>query len=320
MIAWFGRALLAAAAFCLAVPAAAQVIGIGANAQGTMAYATAAAIGKAATDGRQLQARVQPSAGPTVYMPQIEAGELEAGIVSMVSIHEYLQKQSADAKRNHNIRLAVILFPLRVGMLVKKDSDIRTVADLRGKRVSGSFPSQINSLWMAEATLASAGISYADVVVVPAPHVVRGIEDFAAGRSDAAFFALGAGKVAEVNAQVGGVRFLSIENTPRARAGLEKHAPGTYVSAVAPLPALVGVVGPINVVATDLTLIAGAKAPEEAVYKLVKATHEKRAELAAAVPSFREMQPDQMVKKAAFEFHPGAVRAYREIGVWPPKE
>ena len=34
MTAWFGRALLAAAAFCLAVPAAAQVIGIGANAQG----------------------------------------------------------------------------------------------------------------------------------------------------------------------------------------------------------------------------------------------------------------------------------------------
>jgi uncharacterized protein len=201
---------------------------------------------------------------------------------------------------------------------VRKDSAIRTVADLRGKRVPGEFATQINSLWMAEATLASAGLTYADVQTVPVPHVVRGIDDFAAGRTDAAFFSLGAAKVAEVNAQVGGVRFLSVDNNARTAAAFEKHAPGSYVSSVTPSPALVGIAEPTNVLATDLTMIVGTKTTEEVVYKLVKSAYEKRAEMAEAFPPFREMT--RMAKKAAFEFHPGAIKAYQELGAWPPKE
>lgn len=320
MIALLGRALAATLVLGLAGGAAAQVVGIGANPQGTLAYSSAAALAKAAGDAAQLQVRVQPSAGPSIYMPQVDSGEMEAGVVTLLSIHEYLNRRGADAKRPHNIRLGVILFPLRAGFLVRRDAEIRTVADLRGKRVSGEFATQVNSLWMAEATLASAGLTYADVLSVPAPHVVRSIDDLAAGRTDAGFFSLGAAKVAEVNALLsGGIRFLSVEDGPRTRAAFEKHAPGSYVSPVAPSPALVGVVGPTNVLATDLTLIVGAKAPEETIYKLVKSAYEKRADLAAAVPAFRDMTPDHMVKMTAFEFHPGAIRAYREIGVWPPK-
>jgi hypothetical protein len=317
------RRALAVAALGLAAPvsASAQIVGIGSNPQGTLAYSAAAALGKAAADVSKLQARVQPSAGPSIYMPQIDSGELETGIVTLLSIHEYTGRPGADAKKPHNIRLAIILFPLRAGILVRRDSSLRTVADLRGKRVTGEFATQINSLWMAEATLASAGLSYADVSVVPAPHVVRGIEDFAAGRADAAFFSLGAAKVAEVNAQVsGGVRFLSVEDGPRTRAAFAKHAPGSYVSPVTPSPALAGIVAPTNVLATDLTMIAGAQAPDEVIYKLVKSAYEKRAELGEAFPPFREMTPDRMVKQTAFAFHPGAIRAYQEIGVWPPKE
>ena len=318
MIACLGRALAATAVLGLAVSASAQIVGIGTNPQGTLAYSSAAALAKAAVDSAKLQVRVQPSAGPSIYMPQIDSGELETGIVTLLSIHEFAGRGVAAAKKPHNIRLAIILFPLRAGILVKKDSPIRAVADLRGKRATGEFATQINSLWMAEATLASAGLTYADVQTVPVPHVVRGIEDFAAGRADAAFFSLGAAKVAEVNAQVGGVRFVSVENNARTAAAFEKHAPGSYVSQVTPSPALVGIPEPTNVLATDLTMIAGAKTPDEVVYKLVKSAYEKRAEMAEAFPPFREMTA--MAKKSAFEFHPGAIKAYQEIGAWPPQE
>lgn len=319
MIAWLGRILAATAMLGLAASASAQIVGIGSNPQGTLAYSSAAALAKAAVDSAKLQVRVQPSAGPSIYMPQIDSGELETGIVTLLSIHEYTGRGGEAAKKPHNIRLAIILFPLRGGILVKKDSPIRTVADLRGKRVTGEFATQINSLWMAEATLASAGLTYADVQTVPVPHVVRGIEDFAAGRADAAFFSLGAAKVAEVNAQVGGgVRFVSVENNARTAAAFEKHAPGSYVSQVVPSPVLAGIVEPTNVLATDLTMIAGAKTPDEVVYKLVKSAYEKRAEMAEAFPPFREMT--RMAKKTVFEFHPGAIKAYQEIGLWPPKE
>jgi TRAP transporter TAXI family solute receptor len=303
MMAWLGRFVAATAMLGLAASASAQIVGIGTNPQGTLAYSSAATLAKAAGDVAKLQVRVQPSAGPS--------------IVTLLSIHEFAGR-GGEAKKPHNLRLAIILFPLRGGILVKKDSAIRTIADLRGKRVTGEFATQINSLWMAEATLASAGLTYADVQNVPVPHVVRGIEDFAAGRADAAFFSLGAAKVAEVNAQVGGVRFISVENNARTAAAFEKHAPGSYVSQVTPSPALVGIPEPTNILATDLTMIVGTKTPDEVVYKLVKSAYEKRAEMADAFPPFKEMTA--MAKKAAFEFHPGAIKAYTEIGTWPPKE
>jgi len=318
MVAWLGRMVAATAMLGFAASASAQIVGIGSNPPGTLAYSSAAALAKAANDAAKLQVRVQPSAGPSIYMPQIDSGELETGIVTLLSIYEYTGRPGADAKKPHNLRLAIVLFPLRAGILVRRGSPIRSVADLRGKRVPGEFATQINSLWMAEATLASAGLTYADVQTVPVPHVVRGMDDFAAGRADAAFFSLAAAKVAEVNAQLGGVRFLSVENNARTAAAFAKHAPGSYVSQVVPSPALAGVPEPTNVLATDLTMIAGAKASDELIYKLVKSAYEKRAEMAEAFPPFREMTA--MAKKAAFEFHPGAIKAYQEFGLWPPKD
>lgn len=302
-----------------ASPASAQLVGIGTNPQGTMAYSAAAAIAKHANDAFGMQARIQPSAGPTVYMPQINAGELETGIVTIVSIHEYLQRAEFGGKKEHDIRLAAIMFPLRLGLFVRKASDVKTIHDLRGKRVAGEFRSQMNSQWMAEALLASAGLTYNDVLTVPAPHVARGADDFGSGRVDATIFSLGTSKVAELNAAVGGVRFLSVADTAATKAAFEKHAPGTYLSRVVPSPVLVGINEPTNVIATDLTLIAGAKAADEVIYKIVKSMHDHRASLAAAVPAFKELAPEAMAKKAAFDYHPGAIRFYREIGQWPPK-
>src|SRR3954469_22577361 len=136
MIGWLGRALAAMAVFGLAASASAQIVGIGTNPQGTLAYSSAATLAKAANDAAKLQVRVQPSAGPSIYMPQIDSGEMETGIVTLLSIYEYTGRGGEAAKKPHNIRLAIILFPLRGGILVKKDSPIRSLADLRGRRVT----------------------------------------------------------------------------------------------------------------------------------------------------------------------------------------
>ena len=60
---------------------------------------------------------------------------------------------------------------------------------------------------------------------MPVPHVVRGADDFMQGKVEAATFAVGAGKVAEVNAKVGGIRFLDMPNTPEALARLHEVMP-----------------------------------------------------------------------------------------------
>ena len=56
------------------------------------------------------------------------------------------------------------------------------------------------------ASLATGGLSLKDVKGVPTANIIRGANDFKAGKTDAFIFAVGAPKVAEVNSAVGGVR------------------------------------------------------------------------------------------------------------------
>jgi TRAP transporter TAXI family solute receptor len=314
------RILAVCAALVLgAASAAAQVVAIGSNPPGTIAYPTAASIAKVAS-GDNFQVRVQPNGGPNVGVPQVAAGELDFQIINMVvAVFAYTGTGDFQGKAYPDVRLAATLFPLRLGMFVRKDAPIRAIKDLKGKRISTEYRTQINSALMVEGILASAGLGFADVVGVPAPHVARGADDFAAGRVDATFFSLGAGKVQEVSATVGGVRFLSLDQTPAALAAIHKFAPGTYIETVQPAPAYVGIVGATNILAMDLVLLAGAKTPDETVYRIVKAMHDRKPDLVASLGAFREADEKKLAKQSAVPYHPGAIRFFRESGQWPPK-
>ena len=76
-------------------------------------------------------------------------------------------------------------------MHVRADSPIKSIAELKGKRVSSDFNAQKTIARIIEAHLANAGLGWKDVTGVPAPNVVRQAEDFMSGKVDVMFFALG---------------------------------------------------------------------------------------------------------------------------------
>ena len=136
-----------------------------------------------------------------------------------------------------------------------------------------------------------------------------------------AAFALGSAKVQEANAAVGGIRSLPIPDTPEALAAVRKHLPLAYLRREEPGPRNPGVLEPMHIIAYDALVFANAKAPDEVVYKLVKAMHESKAELAEAFGPFALFDPAAMAKKIApIDYHPGAVKFYQEKNQWPPKE
>jgi TRAP transporter TAXI family solute receptor len=66
----------------------------------------------------------------------------------------------------------------------------------------------------------------------------------------------------------------------------------------------------------SMHLITSAAADEELVYAFTKTIYEHRASVAQRHPAGKAIRPENAARDTGTPFHPGAIRYYREIGIW----
>jgi TRAP transporter TAXI family solute receptor len=276
-------------------------------------------IGKVVQDHSKLQMRVQGYGG--------DAGVLDAAASKNSDFFALDVTEAADAhlgrgnwngKKRESLRSVITMFGFQAGVFVRKDSPIQSLADLKGKRIPGTWAQQTGVQQMMSATLAQVGLTYNDVQSYPVVNVVRAADDFKSGKLDVFFFAVGAPKVAEVAAGVsGGIRMLPYESSPDAVKRMQQIRPEYYLTEVKPAPHIAGVEKPIAAFTFDFVVGAGTHVPDEIVYQFVKALHANKKDLAAGHPAFNAYQPDNAAKlQPTLPHHPGAIKFYKEIGAW----
>jgi TRAP transporter TAXI family solute receptor len=188
---------------------------------------------------------------------------------------------------------------------------------MKGKKYPSEFTAHRGVLKVAEALLANAGLTYPDVDAAPVPNTSRGNDDFVQGKSDSAMLALGAARLKQTDAQVGGIRILPIDSTPDGIARMKKLMPHAYAFKLK-AGAIPGADTEITIMSYDLLLVAAAQTKDDVVYKAVKAMHEGKAKLVAVTPVMRNFQPAGMyVNYQGLPYHPGAIKYYKEAGVAP---
>lgn len=299
-----------------AAAAQAQTYSIGTNPQGSLAYATGAAVSKVVIEATGLKMRVAPQGGPVVTLPLVNNGEL-AFFIANAAAAAFAQEgiNTFKGRPQKNLRMVASLIPLYSGFFVRKTSEIRTVADLRGKRVPSGFLKQKIVHYTISAGLATAGLTSDDVKSVPVPNTVRAVQDFVEGKTDAGWGAITAAAVKQADASVGGVRILSLPSTAAALKAMKRHAPAASIRTVQPGPNFPGVEGPTNVLMLPFLLMAGTRTPDDVVYKVVKAIHANKKKLVAALGLFKGFEPKDMNLALGLKVHPGALRFYREVGL-----
>jgi TRAP-type uncharacterized transport system substrate-binding protein len=141
-----------------------------------------------------------------------------------------------------------------------------------------------------------------------------------AGRVDMFLFALGSAKTTEVDAAVGGIRALPLPSNPQSLASIKKHFSASYIETIKPRAGLAGILEEMQIQAYDGVMLTHAKASDELVYNVTKALWENAEALAKGTPVLADFKTSTMAKKTdPVEYHPGAIKFYREKGVWPPK-
>ena len=284
----------------------AQTYGLASMQPGSVNHTTSSAIAKVLKEKGGLNTLVQPTAGETVIIAIVGRGEADFGMANAPEIGTAIT-----SNEQPNLRMIGAVYTLKTGFWVRKDSNMRTVADLRGKRVTMGYSAMRALDPLSRAILATGGLTEKDIKPVLVPNVVRSADDFAAGAADMFMFAFGAPKVREVDVSVGGTRFLEIPESP-GMAEARKIQPYGYLSDVAPGPIFIGVEKPMKVYTIDNLLFTHAKVPDDVVYKVIATMEANKDDMIAVAPNLREFSAAGLHKQYDFPYHPGAAKYFKE--------
>lgn len=311
-------ATVATFACAAALPLAAQAqqffrIGTGGTA-GTY-YPVGGMIANAVSQPGKIVATAQASNGSLANVTAIAGGAMESGF-SQSDVATWAQKGTGIFEGKPAIaglRLIANLYPESLHVVVKKDSGIKSIAELKGKRVALDEPGS-GTLVNARAVLAAYGLKESDIkpeYIKPGPAGDK-LKD---GSLDAFFFTGGApaGAIAELASAGGGITILPIDG---AQAEALKKQSGFFADDTIPADTYKGV-GAVKTLAVGAQWVTSDKADANMVYEIVKALYSDAGQkaLAAGHAKGKLITKENAVRGAGIPFHPGAERFYKEAGL-----
>jgi TRAP transporter TAXI family solute receptor len=298
--------------------ASAQVVGMATSPAGSLYHTQGSAMAPILKEKGNIELRIQPFTSPNIHLPAINGGNIEFALANIYELYQAIEgKDFFNGKKNENLRLVAVISPLRSAIFVKKDSPAKQIADLKGQRVTWGYAQQNTIMAQIASYFDAAGLAEKDITPVLVPAVVRGADDFAAGKADAFLFAVGSAKVTEVDAAVGGLRALPMPQGPQTQEAFKKHFPPAYVEVVNPGPGLAGIVAPTPIMTYDSVMLTHANVPDDVVYNMTKTLHENADAVSKSSPTTRAFAAGSMAKQTDLaRYHPGAVKYYKEKGLW----
>ena len=316
-------AIALASASASAQGALPKSVNVGTNPSGTLFYSLTSGVAATISQHAPFKAEPAPYSGTSTFLPLLNQGrELDFGVVNAVDMsmaYRGPDKLKVGGKNpfahSPNVRLVVRGGAMSVGMHVQKDSNIHHARDLKGRKVAGEYPAHQAVWYNGLGTLASCGMTWSDVNVVPVPAVNDGFDALKDGRVEAALHAVGSGKVREVDAAIG-VRMIRICDDAAADKRVREAVPGYYVSNFKP-GSTVGVIEPASAVSYDVYLTTHKAMSDKAVYEAAKALWDGQKTLFSKHPVLKGWMNDRYASAdVTIPYHPGAIEFYKEKGVW----
>lgn len=274
------------------------------------------AISEASGTGvKGLVATAVASNGSLANINAIGAGQFEAGLTQAdVAYWAWSGTGLFEGRpKIDSIRFVANLYPESVQIVVRRGSGIRSVADLKGKRVSLDEPGS-GTLIDARIVLAAYGLTDRDLrpeylKMGPAADRMRD------GALDA-FFTVGGwptGAIAELASSQGGIDLLPVDGEAAQRL-LKQYS--FFAPDVIPADAYKGS-AETKTIAVGAQLVTSARIPDALVYEITKAmwNDATRRMLDAGHAKGRMIRRETALDGAGIPLHPGAERFYREAGL-----
>lgn len=201
------------------------------------------------------------------------------------------------------------VYPNYVQIVASRESGIKTIADLKGKRLSVGAPRSGTEL-NARAILTAAGLSYKDLGKVEYLPFNESVELMKNRQLDATLQSAGLG-VASIRDLANSIDVVIVE----VPADLIQKIGAPFQSAPIPGGTYKGVDEAVNTAIIPNFLVTRSDLSEELVYQMTKNVFENLGALAAAHAAAKQIKLENGPKGSPVPLHPGAAKYYKEKNV-----
>ncbi len=316
-----GRTLLVAGAVVIGLSAAANTASaqrmIFATQQaGTIYYLLGSGFSKMLTEQLKRKVTVQPYSGSSVYLPLLNNGEATLGFSSSLDAGTSYAGEGRSALKK--LRLVARIWGLKTALMVRASSGIKTVKDLKGKRVTTDMKGQRAMGSVMQLIVKAGGLKLSDVKRVTVANVGAGTKALIEGNVDATFIAVGIPLVKRAHAAIpGGVAYVDMAGGKTSDAYLGSQVAGVYSTTLEPSKRMPEVTSKITTVAFDIYLVTGADTPAKDVAAVLTAVTDQFKALQKAYPPLRRGRAAGFAAaNNTIPYHKGAIEYYKAKGMW----
>jgi TRAP transporter TAXI family solute receptor len=267
----------------------------------------------------RVQVTAEVTAASVDNLKLIQLGKVDIAFTLADTLDDAIKARGPFAKTGAvRARTLAVLYPNYTHLVTVEGSGVERIADLKGKVVSTGSPGSGTEV-IALRVLRTAGLDPDRDIRRQALSVNASADALKDDKIDAFFWSGGVPTASVLDlASTTGITAKLIPNDEVLPALQADFGESLYHRLVLPKGAYPGQDVDIPVVGVQNALVVDAGMDEDLAYDLTRTLFERRAELAAIHPEARLLDPARAILGSPADFHPGAVRYYRERGVWKP--
>ena len=260
----------------------------------------------------QFKVTVQPASGALVLPRFLDKGEAQLVTIAAPTMYWAYKGEEDFTSPMPSLRLLQVGNDMYFALLTRPDTGIQSIEALRGKRVTYEYPSATLLTRLGQLHLQASGLDpKKDVIPLKAEFTTMALNNLMDKRTDAIMASLGGSKMAEAEAKIG----IKILPFPENKVPFLRKTLPVFHAAITPT-GMPGVTPGVPVVATFGITAVNKDLPEETAYTVIKALLENYKELLPVHKDFYGWTPERAVRDMGMPYHPGAIKYYKEKGLW----
>ena len=227
-----------------------------------------------------------------------------------IASYAYYGKMMFD-KPVKNLLGCMTLYPETIQLVARKEAKIKSVKDLKGKRVSIG-PLGSGTTENAKQILAAWGMGVDDIQAQQLK-TQQAADYMVDGRLDAYFATTAVGAAVIIDTAVRVPAVIVPVKGRNAKKLMKEYA--FYAKDTVPAGIYKGIDKPVETVAVMAMMVARADLEDDIVYAIVKATYEDLEQVKKAHAKFKVIDVKKSQMGMSVPLHPGAERYFKEVGV-----